>query len=91
MNAVASGSSCSRDQLGLVVAEADRVLEDNGTAKETKAVCAAGQHGSGLVLSLGTAQKIYPGKWTLFDLKDKFATKTAQVCGGGRTVCFCQK
>ncbi|CAJ1349768.1 unnamed protein product, partial [Effrenium voratum] len=45
-----------------VVAEADRVLEDNGTAKETKAV-------------LRKAQKIYPGKWTLSGLKDELQQK----------------
>ncbi|CAJ1359830.1 unnamed protein product, partial [Effrenium voratum] len=53
-----------QDQLDLeeVVAEADRLLEDNGTAKETKAV-------------LRKAQKIYPGKWTLSGLKDELQQK----------------
>ncbi|CAJ1407320.1 unnamed protein product [Effrenium voratum] len=48
--------------LAQVVAEADRVLEDNGTAKETKAVWRK-------------AQKIYPGKWTLSGLKDELQQK----------------
>ncbi|CAJ1360545.1 unnamed protein product, partial [Effrenium voratum] len=45
-----------------VVAEADRVLEDNGTVKETKAV-------------LRKAQKIFPGKWTLSGKKDELQQK----------------
>ncbi|CAJ1343444.1 unnamed protein product, partial [Effrenium voratum] len=57
-------SEKATSQLGLaqVVAEADRVLEDNGTAKETKAV-------------LRKAQKIYPGKWTLSGLQDELQRK----------------
>ncbi|CAJ1459352.1 unnamed protein product [Effrenium voratum] len=54
----------AEDRLDLeeVVAEADRVLEDNGTVKETKAV-------------LRKAQKIYPGKWTLSGKKDELQQK----------------
>ncbi|CAJ1340103.1 unnamed protein product, partial [Effrenium voratum] len=57
-------SEKATSQLGLaqVVAEADRVLEDNGALKETKAV-------------LRKAQKIYPGKWTLSGLKDELQQK----------------
>ncbi|CAJ1453896.1 unnamed protein product, partial [Effrenium voratum] len=57
-------SEKATSQLGLaqVVAEADRVLEDNGTVKETKAV-------------LRKAQKIYPGKWTLSGKKDELQQK----------------
>ncbi|CAJ1389927.1 unnamed protein product, partial [Effrenium voratum] len=51
-----------RRDLEEVVAEADRVLEDNGTVKETKAV-------------LRKAQKIYPGKWTLSGKKDELQQK----------------
>ncbi|CAJ1382587.1 unnamed protein product [Effrenium voratum] len=57
----ASGLNDRRD-LEEVVAEADRVLEDNGTVKETKAV-------------LRKAQKIYPGKWTLSGKKDELQQK----------------
>ncbi|CAJ1382860.1 unnamed protein product [Effrenium voratum] len=54
----------AEDRLDLeeVVAEAARVLEDNGALKETKAV-------------LRKAQKIYPGKWTLSGLKDELQQK----------------
>ena len=70
-------------QLGLaqVVAEADRLLEDNGTAKETKAVLRrwsstwVGVARAVKVLSSGKAQKIYPGKWTLSGLKDELQQK----------------
>ncbi|CAJ1384716.1 unnamed protein product [Effrenium voratum] len=55
-------SGQDRRDLEEVVAEADRVLEDNGTVKETKAV-------------LRKAQKIYPGKWTLSGLKDELQQK----------------
>ncbi|CAJ1398025.1 unnamed protein product [Effrenium voratum] len=60
----AQEDNSAEDRLDLeeVVAEADRVLEDNGTAKETKAV-------------LRKAQKIYPGKWTLSGLKDELQQK----------------
>ncbi|CAJ1411380.1 unnamed protein product, partial [Effrenium voratum] len=55
-------SGQDRRDLEEVVAEADRVLEDNGTVKETKAV-------------LRKAQKIYPGKWTLSGKKDELQQK----------------
>ncbi|CAJ1454342.1 unnamed protein product [Effrenium voratum] len=60
----AQEDNSDEDRLDLeeVVAEADRVLEDNGTLKETKAV-------------LRKAQKIYPGKWTLSGLKDELQQK----------------
>ncbi|CAJ1388713.1 unnamed protein product [Effrenium voratum] len=60
----AQEDNSGQDRLDLeeVVAEADRVLEDNGTAKETKAV-------------LRKAQKIYPGKWTLSGLQDELQRK----------------
>ncbi|CAJ1375946.1 unnamed protein product [Effrenium voratum] len=60
----AQEDNSGQDRLDLeeVVAEADRVLEDNGTAKETKAV-------------LRKAQKIYPGKWTLSGLKEELQQK----------------
>ena len=76
-------SEKATSQLGLaqVVAEADRVLEDNGTAKETKAVLRrwsstwVGVARAVKVLSSGKAQKIYPGKWTLSGLKDELQQK----------------
>ncbi|CAJ1404856.1 unnamed protein product [Effrenium voratum] len=55
--------AAQEDNSGQVVAEADRVLEDNGTAKETKAVLRR------------WTQKIYPGKWTLSGLKDELQQK----------------
>ncbi|CAJ1408814.1 unnamed protein product [Effrenium voratum] len=57
---VALRAAAQEDRLDLeeVVAEAERVLEDNGTMKEIKAV-------------LRKARKIYPGKWTLLGLKDE--------------------
>ncbi|CAJ1340105.1 unnamed protein product, partial [Effrenium voratum] len=60
----AQEDNSAEDRLDLeeVVAEADRVLEDNGALKETKAV-------------LRKAQKIYPGKWTLSGLKDELQQK----------------
>ncbi|CAJ1459045.1 unnamed protein product [Effrenium voratum] len=60
----AQEDNSGQDRLDLeeVVAEADRVLEDNGTVKETKAV-------------LRKAQKIYPGKWTLSGKKDELQQK----------------
>ncbi|CAJ1408428.1 unnamed protein product [Effrenium voratum] len=60
-----SGAEDRRD-LEEVVAEADRVLEDNGTVKETKAVLRrwsstlVGVARAAKVLSSGKAQKIYP-------------------------------
>ncbi|CAJ1457132.1 unnamed protein product, partial [Effrenium voratum] len=76
-------SEKATSQLGLaqVVAEADRVLEDNGTVKETKAVLRrwsstwVGVARAVKVLSSGKAQKIYPGKWTLSGKKDELQQK----------------
>ena len=76
-------SEKATSQLGLaqVVAEADRVLEDNGTVKETKAVLRGwsstwvGVARAVKVLSSGKAQKIYPGKWTLSGKKDELQQK----------------
>ncbi|CAJ1343796.1 unnamed protein product [Effrenium voratum] len=73
--------AAQEDNSGQVVAEADRVLEDNGTAKETKAVLRrwsstwVGVARAVKVLSSGKAQKIYPGKWTLSGLKDELQQK----------------
>ena len=76
-------SEKATSQLGLaqVVAEADRVLEDNGALKETKAVLRrwsstwVGVARAVKMLSSGKAQKIYPGKWTLSGLKDELQQK----------------
>ncbi|CAJ1363453.1 unnamed protein product, partial [Effrenium voratum] len=74
-------SGQDRRDLEEVVAEADRVLEDNGTVKETKAVLRrwsstwVGVARAVKVLSSGKAQKIYPGKWTLSGKKDELQQK----------------
>ena len=84
-------SEKATSQLGLaqVVAEADRVLEDNGTVKETKAVLRrwsstwVGVARAVKVLSSGKAQKIYPGKWTLSGKKDELQQKLREFVEAG--------
>ncbi|CAJ1396253.1 unnamed protein product [Effrenium voratum] len=55
-------SAQGRLNLEEVIAEAERVLEDNDTVEEIKAV-------------LRIAQKIYPEKWTLSGKKDELQQK----------------
>ena len=89
-------SEKATSQLGLaqVVAEADRVLEDNGTVKETKAVLRrwssmwVGVFKSGESVELRKSAEDISREVDPFREERRVATKTARVCGGGRTACF---
>ena len=89
-------SEKATSQLGLaqVVAEADRVLEDNGTVEKIKAVLRrwsstwVGVFKSGERFELRKSAEDKPREVDPFREERRVEAKTARVRGRGRTACF---
>ena len=85
-----------RSQLGLAqaIAEAEQVLQDNDTMEKIKAVLRrwsstwVGVFKSGEGFELRKSAEDKPREVDPFREEKRVATKTARVCGRGRTACF---